>query len=136
MQTETRGIDSLFYSKKHRHLTRSKVRDFKRVKWNECRYFAFNLHSLFYQKTVEFRYHAGTMCPGKIIYWVRFLKAILLYVRFSYNHDEVLHLIEQPTILSKIKYLKKALRLDDLLFSYLVSRYIKFRKRYVRDNPR
>lgn len=131
IHTEAKGIDRLFYSKKHRDLTKSKVRDFKRAKWNECRYFGFNLHSLFYQKTVEFRYHAGTMSPFKIIRWLRFLKAILLYVRFNYNQEEVLRLIEQPTILSKIKYLKKALRLDESLFSYLVSRYIKFRKQKV-----
>lgn len=136
MRTEAKDMDKLFYSKKHHHLTKSKVRDFKRVKWNECRYFGFNLHSLFYHKTVEFRYHAGTISPDKIIRWVHFLKAILLYVRFHYNHAEVLRLIEQPTILSKVKYLKQILKLDQPLVAYLISRYIKFRKQYVRNNLR
>lgn len=128
IRTEAKDIDKLFYSKKHRWLTKSRVRDFKRMKWNECRYFAFNLHSLFYQKTVEFRYHAGTMCPGKIIFWIRLLKALLLYVRFRYNPWEVLSLIEQPTVLSKVKYLRRALNLDESLTTYIINRYIKFRK--------
>jgi len=136
MRTKAKNMDKLFYSKKHRHLTRSQVKDFKKTKWNDCRYFGFNLHSLFYQRTVEFRYHAGTMAPDKIIPWIRLLKAILLYVRFSYNQEEVLRLIEQPTILSKVKYLKRILRLDEPLTTYLINRYIKFRKQYVRDHLR
>lgn len=78
-------MDKLFYSKRYAGLTKSKIREFKRMKWNNCRYFGLNLHSLFYQKTVEFRYHAGTMSPGKIMCWIEFLKAILLYVRFRYE---------------------------------------------------
>lgn len=136
MRTEAKDMDKLFYSKKHRQLTRSQVKDFKKTKWNDCRYFGFNLHSLFYQKTVEFRYHAGTMAPDKIIRWVRLLKAILLYVRCNYNQEEVLRLIEQPAVLSKVKYFKQILKLDQSLAAYLISRYIKFRKHYVRDNLR
>lgn len=136
IRTEAEGIDKLFYSKKYAGLSKSKVREFKRLKWNNCRYFGFNLHSLFYQKTAEFRYHSGTTSPSKIMRWVEFLKAILVYVRFNYHKEEVLRLIEQPTVLGKIKHLKKVLRLDESLFTYLVNRYIKFRKQYVRDNLR
>ena len=127
MRAKTEEIDKLFYSKKYAGLTKSKVKSFKRMKWNNCRYFGFNLHSLFYQKTVEFRHHAGTISPSKILRWIELLKAILLYVRFSYNQEEVLRLIEQPAVLAKIKYLKELLRLDKPLASYLVNRYIKFR---------
>ena len=134
MRTGTGEIDKLFYSKKYAGLTKATIRRFKRVKWNNCRYFGFNLHSLFYQKTVEFRYHAGTISPSKIMCWVEFLKAILLYVRFRYSQEEVLRLIEQPMVLSKIRYLKEVLKLDDSLSSYLVRRYIKFHKHYVRDS--
>lgn len=134
IRTGTGEIDKLFYSRKYAGLTKAAIRRFKRVKWNNCRYFGFNLHSLFYQKTVEFRYHAGTISPGKIMRWVEFLKAILLYVRFRYSQEEVLRLIEQPMVLSKIRYLKEVLKLDESLSSYLVRRYIKFRKHYVRDS--
>jgi hypothetical protein len=126
LKTKTIEIDQLFYSKKHPRLTKSRIKDFKRFKWNECRYFGFNLHSLFHQKTIEFRYHAGTMNPHKIIQWINFLKAILLYVRFNYDQEKVLRLIEQPTILGKIKELKQLLKLSEPLFSYLVNRYLKF----------
>jgi len=136
IRTKSQDIDKLFYSKRYTGLTKSKIRYFKMSKWNECRYFGFNLHSLFHQKTIEFRHHAGTMRPDKIIPWVHFLKAILLYVRFNYDHEEVLRLIEQPTILSKVKYLKQILKLDQPLVAYLVNRYIKFHNQYVRDNLR
>lgn len=135
-RTKPQDIDKLFYSKKHSRLTKSRIRYYKKSKWNECRYFGFNLHSLFHQKTVEFRYHAGTISPRKIIHWIQLLKAILLYVRFGYDQAEVLDLIEQPTILSKMKYLKKLLKLDGLLFSYLLNRYLKFRQKYVWHNLR
>lgn len=124
IQAQAKDIDKLYYSKKYTGLSESKVRDFKRSKWNQCRYFGFNLHSLFYQKTVEFRYHAGTISHQKIMYWIELLKAILLYVRFRYNQGEVLGLIEQPTPLSKMRYMEDIMRLDDSLANYLVSRYI------------
>jgi len=127
IQTNAQKIDELFYSKKYADLTRSKVRTFKRMKWNDCRYFGFNLHSLFYQKTVEFRYHAGTTSHQKIMRWITLLKAILLYVRFRYNQEDVLRLIEQPAVLSKIRYLKQLLKLDEPLTDYIINRYIKFR---------
>jgi hypothetical protein len=126
IRTEAKEIDKLFYSKKHSGLTKSKVEYFKRFKWNECRYFGFNLHALFYQKTVEFRYHAGTIEPKKIINWINLLKAILLYVRFNYEQEKVLYLIEQPTILGKIKYLKHLLKLSEPLTAYIINRYLKF----------
>ena len=128
MRTKPQDIDNLFYSKKYSSLTKSKIKVFKMSKWNECRYFGCNFHSLFYQRTIEFRYHAGTISPDKIMCWIKFLKAILLYVRFSYNQEEALGLIEQPTIFSKIRYLKKTLKLNEPLYSYLVNRYVKFHK--------
>jgi len=67
--------------------------------------------------------------------WVELLKAILLYVRFKYEQEKVLGLIEQPSILSKINYLKQLLKLDEPLASYLINRYLKFKK-YVRNNLR
>ena len=126
LKTKTKEIDKLFYSKKHPRLTKSRLKYFKKCKWNDCRYFGFNLHSLFYQKTIEFRYHAGTVNPKKIMRWIKFLKAILLYVRFNCKQEKVLCLIEEPTILGKIKALKQLLKLDEPLFAYLIKRYIKF----------
>ena len=124
--TRSQDIDKLFYSKRYTGLTKSKIRYFRMSKWNECRYFGFNLHSLFHQRTIEFRHHAGTISPDKIMHWIGFLKAILLYVRFRYDQAEVLRLIEQPTILSKVRYLKNILRLDEHKTAYLINRYIKF----------
>jgi hypothetical protein len=134
IRSPAKEIDKLFYSKKHPRLTASEIRNFKKSKFNECRYFGFNLHSLFYSHTIEFRYHAGTIDPDKIMRWVDFLKSILLYVRFKYEQEKVLDLIEQPTILSKINYLIKLVKLSEPLASYLINRYLKFK--YVRNHLR
>ncbi|MBM4402686.1 MAG: amidoligase family protein [Candidatus Cloacimonetes bacterium] len=127
--SETKGIDKLFYSKANRKTSDYAVKLYKMNKWNDCRYFGFNLHSLFYQKTIEFRYHAGTTEPEKIISWVNLLKSILLYVRYSYQRSEVLTLIEQPTISAKIKCLSQMLKLNQPLANYFLKRYIRFNKK-------
>jgi len=120
-------IDELFYSKGNGHITKRDIRSYKTSKWNACRYFGFNLHSLFYRNTVEFRYHAGTIEPQKIISWMRLLRSVLLYVRYGYDKSEVLGLIEQPTVSGKLRYLSHMLKLDKSLTSYFLDRYIKFR---------
>jgi len=127
LDTEPGQIDKLFYSKGNGRTTKRDIRFYKMSKWNECRYFGLNLHSLFYRNTVEFRYHAGTIEPEKIIHWASLLKSILLYVRYSYNKVEVLGLIEQPTVLGKLKYLGNMLKLDKLLTAHFLKRYIKFK---------
>lgn len=126
ISADTGQIDKLFYSKGNSRITKCAIKYYKASKWNDCRYFGLNLHSLFYQGTIEFRYHAGTMEPGKIISWASLLKSILLYVRYDYEVAEVLRLIEQPTILAKLRYLCGMLRLSEPLPSYFISRYIKF----------
>jgi len=126
VRTEPGRIDELFYSKGNGKTTKYAVEIYKKCKWNDCRYFGFNLHSLFYRNTIEFRYHAGTIAPEKIIAWANLLKAILLYVRYQYDKREVLELIEQPTILAKFKYLSRMLNLDEAQKAYFLDRYIKF----------
>jgi len=127
LSTESVQIDKLFYSKGNGHTTKRDIRFYKKSKWNDCRYFGFNLHSLFYRNTIEFRYHSGTIEPQKIISWAKLLRSILLYVRYAYDKSEVLKLIEQPTILGKLKYLSNMLKLDGSLTSYFLNRYIRFK---------
>lgn len=128
LTAESEQIDQLFYSKGNGHTTKQDIKSFKTSKWNACRYFGFNIHSLFYRNTVEFRYHAGTIEPQKIISWVKLLRSILLYVRYTYDKFEVLGLIEQPTVLGKLKYLSNMLKLSGSLTPYFLNRYIKFNK--------
>ena len=73
IRAKPQDIDKLFYSKRYFCPTKSKLRQFKRSKWNSCRYFGFNLHSLFHQNTVEFRYHGGTLSAEKITRWLKLL---------------------------------------------------------------
>ena len=128
LATQPRCIDKLFYSKANGSTTNDAIKLYKMSKWNDSRYFGFNLHSLFYRNTIEFRYHAGTIAPEKIISWVNLLKSILLYVRYAYQKSEVLCLIEQPTILSKLNYLSQMLKLNKSLTSYFLNRYMRFSK--------
>lgn len=128
LTTKPERIDQLFYSKGNGRTTEKDIKLYKMSKWNDCRYFGFNLHSLFYRNTIEFRYHAGTIEAKKIISWARLLRSILVYVRYSFSKLEVLRLIEQPTISGKLRYLSDMLRLDGSLNSYFLNRYIKFKK--------
>ena len=128
MATEPKQIDKLFYSKRNGKTTKYAIGIYKKCKWNDCRYFGFNLHSLFYRNTIEFRYHAGTIAPEKIISWANLLKSVLLYVRYEYDKEEVLGLIEQPTILAKFRYLTRMLKLDEAMNAYFLNRYIRFNK--------
>ena len=127
LTAEQEQIDQLFYSKGNGYTTKRDIKSYKTSKWNACRYFGFNIHSLFYRNTVEFRYHAGTIEPQKIISWVKLLRSILLYVRYGYDKFEVLGLIEQPTVFGKLKYLSDMLKLNESLTSYFLNRYIKFK---------
>lgn len=129
LATETAKIDKLFYSKGNGRTTQNAIKIYKMSKWNECRYFGFNLHSLFFRNTIEFRYHAGTIEAQKIISWVWLLRSILLYVRYNYDKPEVLGLIEQPTILGKFRYMSDMLKLNERHISYFLNRYIRFNKK-------
>lgn len=45
------------------------ARDLRREKYVDARYWAFNIHTWMYRKTLEFRHHHGTLQASKIINW-------------------------------------------------------------------
>lgn len=56
----------------------SEVRNHKNNRYDDSRYFAVNLHSLFAKYgTVEIRSHSATLDPNKVLYWVAFHQEIL-----------------------------------------------------------
>jgi hypothetical protein len=61
------------------------IREARRDKYNEARYYALNIHSWFYRKTLEFRQHQGTVDPKKIINWAKICQSI---VNFAVKHSE------------------------------------------------
>jgi hypothetical protein len=56
-----------------------------RDKYNSNRYYALNVHSWFYRKTLEFRHHQGTANAFKIVAWAKICESI---VNFGVNHTE------------------------------------------------
>lgn len=95
---------------------------------HETRYLGFNLHSYFYQNTIEIRYHSGTVNFEKIINWIKINQAITTYA-LNHTLDEIYQLknLEQYTTnYSKIRKLFKSVIGSNLLWQYYKKRFGKF----------
>jgi len=95
---------------------------------DETRYMGFNLHSVFYRGTVEFRHHSGTLNPKKIIYWTKLICHIIDWVADSYNDDAVVAIHKKKSMTRKINLMFEAFDLPENLQKYIVGRYAKFGK--------
>lgn len=96
--------------------------------YNPTRYFGFNLHSYFYQSTIEIRYHSGTADFNKIINWIKINQSL---VKFALNHSlkeiyQLHNLNKYKTNYSKIRYLFKTVISSDFLWTYYKQRFAKF----------
>lgn len=61
--------------------------DRKKHKYDDARYFGFNLHSWFYRGTIEFRHFGGSIECRKITNWARLCCAIIEYSAFAKDSD-------------------------------------------------
>jgi len=135
LTTDKKKIDRLFYRKREGKQTKNALARTKKQKYANSRYFGFNLHSLYYRKTAEFRHHAGTMNPEKILNWTELLKNILLYVRFGFNKNDLLTLSELTTKSQKLKRLFELIQLEPKIQNYFFDRYKKFNKENCQQRP-
>ena len=95
---------------------------------HDTRYLGFNLHSYFYQNTIEIRYHSGTANFEKIINWIKINQAITTYA-LSHSLDEIYQLkdlAQYTTNYSKIKKLFKSVIGSNRLWQYYKKRFGKF----------
>jgi len=96
--------------------------------YNSTRYSGCNLHSLFYQSTIEIRYHSGTTDFEKIMNWVKINQAIFRYAK-SHSLDEIRSLRKFgncKTNYGIIRRLFKEVVGSDTLWRYYKIRFNKF----------
>jgi len=107
------------YSFKHDPMNKRPQNGFRKRKYEQARYYALNLHSWFYRKTIEFRHHHGTADKTKIINWARICESV---VDFAMKHSEReirLHFANNVTPLASI--------LNPVLKDYFLERQQYFR---------
>ena len=130
-------IDRLLYSKKYgRNTSKESMNRFKQEKYNECRYYGFNLHSFFYRGTIEFRHHSGTLEPVKIMNWATLLKKILLYAKYNFNREKVLEIEHIKEYEPKSELLFQTIGLPANLKNYFRERYEKFNKKKIEQEQK
>jgi len=69
----------LEYSLNHLNTFKKDIPAYKRHIATKCRYYGINLASIRKHGTLEFRYHAGTLNPEKMINWIKLLLRIVEY---------------------------------------------------------
>jgi len=122
-------IDKLLYSKHFgKDIKKKSIESYKKEKYNSCRYSGFNLHSHFYRGTLEFRYHAGTIDPVKIMNWANLLKTILIYAKKYFIKKNVLEIEHSKTYEERSGRLFNMIGLSGNLKRYFTERYQKFNK--------
>ena len=93
------------------------------------RYYGFNLHSFWFRKTIEYRYHSGTVDFKKIWNWMQLLNAVHKYVADNYEKGEMpkegclYRLLFGDSILSTSNYISRE------TFSYFRKRKAEFREK-------
>jgi len=127
LEAKAKDIDELVYSTQYgRSISKNRMNLLKQEKYNNCRYYGVNIHSFFYRKTIEFRYHSGTLDPVKILNWAELLKKILVYAKFNFNKDRVLEIERSENFDDRSKKLFETIGLSKKLRNYFLNRHLKF----------
>jgi len=94
------------------------------TKYDGSRYHGLNLHSLFAQnKTVEIRYHAGTLDINSILHWIAFHQHILdSIVSGNISIERLTEGAYLYGLSSKMDFLLKVLNLPKPLENYVIAR--------------
>ena len=98
----------------------------KRHKYHDSRYYAINLHSLFYRGTVEIRMHAGTLSPDKIINWINTCLTIVEYSLNNYDKDKIKSLYDSQLDENKLKAFFDIFKMNKNLEKYVYSNVKRF----------
>jgi len=121
------ALESVWYNTKNNRIKEER----KRHKYDDTRYAGFNLHSLFFRGTVEFRYHSSTINSNKILAWVEILLKIFNYAMERYNPKEITRLFDMRTSSDKLVQMKEIFGLSDNIYEYMKLRIRKFNPNYV-----
>ena len=96
--------------------------------YNDTRYFGCNLHSYFYQSTIEIRYHSGTTNFEKIINWIKINQAIFNYA-LNHSVEDILELQKFDNCYTNYTIIRKLFKKvvgNDTLWRYYKRRFNKF----------
>jgi len=108
---------------------RNRIASYKRERYDNSRYYGFNIHPLFSsKKTVEFRWHAATLDTQRILLWASLHQNILDKIKRGYIELPDLISVEGNmfTLEEKVDYFLKTVSLPDYLEEYVVNRLEKF----------
>jgi len=125
------NLDKLWYSSDDICDIKSR----KKYKSDSSRYHGFNLHSVFFRGTIEFRYHSGTTNKEKILRWAGILLSIVDYAVNHYQAKEVKKLHAMPITITKLVKFFRLFRIPKDQQKYIKTRIRKFNPRFIwKDN--
>lgn len=90
------------YSFKHNEMDKRAQNGFRTHKYDNARYYALNLHSWFFRKTVEFRHHHGTIDKTKILNWAHICEKVIDFAMRSSERDIKSQFLNNPEPLASI----------------------------------
>lgn len=98
----------------------------KSRKYDKARYYGINIHSLFYNGTLELRYHSGTVNEKKILYWTAFALNVLDYALNKYDDKIIKKLFDMETSERKFETMGDLFKLPYDMMKYMRMRINKF----------
>ena len=101
------------------------LRDMKGHKYDSSRYHGLNLHNLFGGKSLELRYHHGTINAKEIFSWINFNAKILDWSLNNYDSDKLVNILNAKRITDKFKKLVSYFELDRNTARYIRKSIIK-----------
>jgi len=104
----------------------AKVTMFKGRKYDTSRYHGLNLHSLFSKKTLELRYHHGTLNATKIKRWIEFNLMIIDWAINSYDKGFVEEMYMNTDPFSKLRIMVKRMGISKNMRRYVLKGLRKF----------
>lgn len=102
----------------------------KNGKYDESRYYGLNLHSLFSgNKTIEIRFHSGTLEEKKVLCWIALHQLILDRITNSEIYlENFVQANEMLLLKDKVDFFIKVLKLPKHLENYVMARIAHFTK--------
>jgi len=120
------ALESIWYKTKSAEAKKQR----KTYKYDDTRYSGFNLHSLFFRGSVEFRYHSGTINSQKILLWTEILLRIFDYAIQRYDSKQITKLFNMQTCGEKLNQMRAIFGFSDSTYKYMKNRISKFNPQY------
>ncbi len=116
------------YIKQEKAREEKHIKSIKRTHGGQGRYLGANIQSHYHRKTIEFRYHSGTINKKKIINWIRFCQHLVNRAEVGYNTAKLYDVICTKEPADEIQKFFDFLELPEDLKNYLKNRIKKFNK--------